>query len=54
MKEQVSWTIEEAVLKKLNEYRRKQYPGLSESAVAEILLRQALAPSSEIAVANLP
>lgn len=53
-KRKISWTIDEEVMKKLNEYRRKLYPGLSESAVAEILLRQVLAPSSEIAIANLP
>lgn len=53
VRRQVSHTIDEKVLKKVEDYKEKHYPGLSRSDVIEILLRQALAPNSEIAVANL-
>ena len=50
-KDTVSWSIDIQVLKRLRELKKQMYPGLSESAVAEILIRDAL-PLTSISVAD--
>lgn len=50
MKAKTSWSIDKEVLELLKEYKEKKYPGLSTSAVVEILLREGL-PNPKISVA---
>lgn len=49
-KDTVSWSIDMQVLKRIRDLRKEKFPGLSESAVAEMLLREAL-PGIDISVA---
>lgn len=42
VKENLGATVDKTVLKWIQEYRKKTYPGLSFSAVVELLLREAM------------
>lgn len=50
VKDALHVTIERKVLKRIEDYQKIRYPGLSKSAVVEILLREALPPPSDLSV----
>lgn len=52
VKEQISVTLDRDLLKRLDGYKKINYPGVSRSAVVEMLLRKQLTTITEIAVSR--
>jgi len=48
VKTQTNWTIDSEIVKEIGNYRKRLYPGLSKSAVVELLLRDILAQKREM------
>lgn len=52
VKHRLSATIDEIVLKKFDEYWKKEHPGASKSHALECILRERLMPRADISVAK--